>query len=277
MVILLLVTTGNPAWSPRLSHTHIYLEIPMFLDNKYTKWYIKLISSAQSKPLLADSYYEVHHIIPRCMGGTDDSENLVSLTGKGHYIAHLLLTKMTVGIYHRKMTFALWKMTSSNTNQQRHQVTSSQYQSIKEKMAHAIKEQNKGRIIPEHVREKIKDAIANRSGPWNKGLKMPPEFGKAVSKRRTGTKCSAATRTKISEGVKKSNKCRQNTSKSLKGRSIPRYTTVLQHKVTKEIYYVTLLKDWLVEQQLCARKFRKGRTDYVVIDRFVTSKGPPLA
>lgn len=39
-------------------------------------------------------YLEKHHIIPRCMGGTDDKNNIVLLTGRAHYIAHLLLIKM---------------------------------------------------------------------------------------------------------------------------------------------------------------------------------------
>lgn len=39
-------------------------------------------------------YSEVHHITPRCLGGTDDSENLTRLTYREHYIAHWLLTKI---------------------------------------------------------------------------------------------------------------------------------------------------------------------------------------
>ena len=40
------------------------------------------------------TYIEVHHIIPKCMGGIDDSNNLCALTAKEHYIAHKLLWKM---------------------------------------------------------------------------------------------------------------------------------------------------------------------------------------
>lgn len=38
--------------------------------------------------------FELHHIIPRSLGGSDDIDNLVLLTYREHYIAHLLLTKM---------------------------------------------------------------------------------------------------------------------------------------------------------------------------------------
>lgn len=37
-------------------------------------------------------YYENHHIIPRCVGGNDEKENLVLLVPKEHYLVHKLLT-----------------------------------------------------------------------------------------------------------------------------------------------------------------------------------------
>jgi hypothetical protein len=37
-------------------------------------------------------YYERHHIIPKCLGGTNTEENLVLLSGREHYVCHKLLT-----------------------------------------------------------------------------------------------------------------------------------------------------------------------------------------
>jgi len=42
-------------------------------------------------------YYENHHIIPKCLNGTDNKENLVLLTAKEHYICHKLLTYIYKG------------------------------------------------------------------------------------------------------------------------------------------------------------------------------------
>lgn len=36
----------------------------------------------------------MHHIIPKCLNGTDESSNLTRLTAREHYIAHLLLVKI---------------------------------------------------------------------------------------------------------------------------------------------------------------------------------------
>lgn len=57
----------------------------------YQKIYNDLISKRQSDPACEYGYSEHHHIIPKCMGGTDDKSNIVSLTPREHFIAHWLL------------------------------------------------------------------------------------------------------------------------------------------------------------------------------------------
>jgi hypothetical protein len=58
----------------------------------YERIYNKLIAQAANTPPTQST--ETHHIVPRSCGGTDDPSNLVALTVKQHYIAHLLLAKM---------------------------------------------------------------------------------------------------------------------------------------------------------------------------------------
>jgi hypothetical protein len=64
----------------------------------YQKMYDDLINFRQEHP--AQGYTERHHIIMRSMGGSNDDSNLVILTGREHWIAHLLLHK----IYRRSET-----------------------------------------------------------------------------------------------------------------------------------------------------------------------------
>lgn len=59
----------------------------------YLKIYQSLINDAKENPK-ADNYKEIHHIVPKCMGGDDSSENLVKLTARQHYLAHWLLYKI---------------------------------------------------------------------------------------------------------------------------------------------------------------------------------------
>lgn len=58
----------------------------------YKKHYSTLIYKGQTR--LLEGYSENHHIVPRCMGGTDDPQNLVLLTPEEHYVAHQLLVKI---------------------------------------------------------------------------------------------------------------------------------------------------------------------------------------
>lgn len=62
----------------------------------YQKIYDNLIekSRLRGKP---DGYFEKHHIKPKALGGSDDISNLVNLTLREHYIAHLLLAKILGG------------------------------------------------------------------------------------------------------------------------------------------------------------------------------------
>jgi hypothetical protein len=75
---------------------------------KYELIYERLVKRAQQRPKL-DGYKEVHHIVPRCMGGGDEENNLVELTAEEHYVAHQLLVKMHPD--NSKLVYAIQAMT----------------------------------------------------------------------------------------------------------------------------------------------------------------------
>lgn len=58
----------------------------------YLKIYNQILERRQVSPYLG--YTETHHIIPTCEGGSDTPENKVNLSGREHFIAHLLLYKI---------------------------------------------------------------------------------------------------------------------------------------------------------------------------------------
>lgn len=82
------------------------------INNKYTKIYFKLIERAKSRTPEYSTYYEKHHILPKSLGGKNKNDNIVKLTGREHYIAHLLLWKMfDLGTRERKkMAYAANQM-----------------------------------------------------------------------------------------------------------------------------------------------------------------------
>jgi hypothetical protein len=128
----------------------------MYIQNKYHQTYFNIIHRAQNRELPKTVKKEIHHILPRSLGGSDDPINLVSLTLKEHWICHRLLVKFLKDKKHiRKMYNALFMMTVKD------------YRTIN------------GRIY-----QQIKENIE----PWNKGmvgLYTPPlsaESKEALSK-----------------------------------------------------------------------------------------------
>lgn len=118
----------------------------LFIDNKYTHWYYQIIDRAKSR-ILTD-YTEKHHIIPKSLGGQNNKDNLVKLTPREHFICHLLLPKMLIGLSKRKMTFAL----TNFTNRSRHgtiqiyKMSSRTYQTIKIKAAKYMSDIQTGKV-----------------------------------------------------------------------------------------------------------------------------------
>jgi hypothetical protein len=131
----------------------------------YIAHYNRLIDNAQHRCILPNVCYETHHVVPRCMGGTDDKENLVDLFPEEHYVAHQLLVKIYPTNY--KLIFAITMMSGKK----------------------------KGRAVNNKLygwlRRKHKDAMSKRP--------VSDETRQKMSATRTGMKCAEETKIKISE------------------------------------------------------------------------------
>ena len=102
----------------------------------YLKHYNSLCSSRKllKREKTTSTYYESHHITPKCMGGTDNPSNRVLLTAREHYIAHLLLYKAYLPLKNdlsKKLAFAFTAM--AGLSQYRGlKITSRQYETLRE-------------------------------------------------------------------------------------------------------------------------------------------------
>jgi len=106
----------------------------MFLSNKYKRWYYQIVDKARKRGVIED-YFEKHHVVPRCMGGTNAFWNLVNLTFREHFLAHWLLTKCVSDPYCHKMKHALHRLCKGENGQIR---TSWQYALAKKLHLEAI-------------------------------------------------------------------------------------------------------------------------------------------
>jgi hypothetical protein len=111
----------------------------------YQKLYNQIIENRKQNPLPNNEYGEVHHVIPKSLGGDNEKENLVKLSAREHFICHYLLTKMyendTISLY--KMTCAFLMMKCSNREQQRY-FNSKLYERLRTEHAKYLSETKKG-------------------------------------------------------------------------------------------------------------------------------------
>jgi hypothetical protein len=86
-------------------------------------------------------YYERHHIVPGCIGGLNNKENLVLLTAREHFVIHQLLVKIYPDSH--KLVFAL-RMLCRNNNRN-HIRNNKEYSWIKQKIAEELSVSQKGK------------------------------------------------------------------------------------------------------------------------------------
>lgn len=140
----------------------------MFIENKYKLWHDKIIAKAKNRVL--EGYKEIHHIIPKSCGGSNDKDNIVNLTAREHYVIHLLLPYFTTGNAKHKMLNAFIFMTSKSRFCKRdYKIHSRVYEKLRSEFAASLK-----------------------------GRRLTPEWKAKISKTLTGTKLPESTRRKIS-------------------------------------------------------------------------------
>jgi hypothetical protein len=135
-----------------------------------------------------DGYCEVHHIVPRSLGGSNDKDNLISLTPRQHYIAHWMLWKACGGVAGRSFFMM------SNLGKYG-KVNSATYAQARENYSEQVKKQmaerpNRPAFTPEH-REKLRQAKL--------GKKQSEQHRQNAHKHRAGKHLSEETKRKISE------------------------------------------------------------------------------
>jgi hypothetical protein len=169
----------------------------------YQKHYSNLISTRKSRNLDFNIYYEKHHIIPKCLGGSNEKENLISLTAREHFVAHWLLYR----IYQNKsLAAAFWRMClgQGNKNMKRHIPSSRAYEEARIAYISNFKNQPKhteigkkniglknskpkplsyGEKLSKLMKEGLADKISksNKGVSRNRGRKVPWAVGRRKS------------------------------------------------------------------------------------------------
>ena len=176
----------------------------------YQNIYDKLIDRARNRDLEDSMYREVHHVIPKCLGGSDSKDNLVSLTAEEHYVAHQLLVKINPKVH--GLLYAALMMSVSPGHSPRKSSKNKVYGWLRKRFS----ETQLGRKHTEETKKKISEK--------NTGKKHPPrseEYRKMMSETQTGRLVSEITREKLRQanlGKKATPEAKANMAASQLGR-----------------------------------------------------------
>lgn len=161
----------------------------------YLRVYYNIIERARGRVLV--EYSEKHHIVPRCLGGTDEEENLVRLTPREHFLCHCLLIRIHPGngklIYAAKMMANMAGKLNRN-----YKVSSRLYEDLKILMSKAASEAMKGKPKSAETKKKLSEANKGKSGKT--GRVVSEETKKKLSearKRRKVYNMSEENKTKL--------------------------------------------------------------------------------
>jgi hypothetical protein len=115
-----------------------------------------LIETARSEKRRWEPFkYEEHHILPRCLGGTDEKTNLVLLTVREHFRAHILLADMYPD--NGKLSLACIRMLDSREGLNLED-SETKFAELRLKAAKYISTIHKGRKKSDKERENIREA-----------------------------------------------------------------------------------------------------------------------
>lgn len=87
----------------------------------YQKIYNDIINNAKNRNINSHQYFEMHHIIPKCIGGKNDNGNLVQLTLREHFICHALLVKIYPN--NNSLKCALWIICTTTLEAKKEYIT----------------------------------------------------------------------------------------------------------------------------------------------------------
>ena len=147
---------------------------------EYVKIYNQIVERAKNRVL--EGYKEKHHIIPKCLGGSNDKDNLVELTAREHFLCHMLLCEIYPN--NKNLWYALFLMAINKNKKeyQKYKVSSREYERIKFEWNKHSKKRKK----PEGFGNKIKSEERNKKIGLANSKPKPEGFGSNHSKKTKG-------------------------------------------------------------------------------------------
>lgn len=134
----------------------------------YQRIYDQIVDRAKKETRVygKGTYYERHHIVPKCVGGEGNTyqwrthPNIILLTAREHFLCHIILCILYPN--ESKLKFALWAMSNQKTTNRDYRIGNRQYERIRQEHADMM------RLLPKSKETRLKMGLSK------KGVKKPP-------------------------------------------------------------------------------------------------------
>lgn len=197
-------------------------------EEKSYEEFIQNILDTRGRFNCGDEYHERHHILPKCMGGGNEEENLIDLYAKEHFIAHKLLALENPE--NMSIAYAWWSMSivKSRYTGERYEISAEEYEEARKYLSNIMSEKMVGANNPFFGKHHSKEAKERMSMSQKNRFENPerhPMYGKHHSEEtkqkisKANSNPSEETKRKLSNAAKTrcNDEWRHNQSKKLKG------------------------------------------------------------
>ena len=142
--------------------------------------FIQNILDTRGRFACGDEYHERHHIVPKCMNGGNEEENLIDLYAREHFIAHKLLAQENPDNNSLVYAYAMMAFPKNNPNQNRYELFPEEYEAARkavmgipksEEHRRKISESNKGKVFSEETIQKMRESKRNISDETRQKMK----------------------------------------------------------------------------------------------------------
>ena len=235
------------------------------------KEFINGILESRDRFICGDEYCERHHIVPKCIGGTDANDNLIDLFAREHFEAHRLLALENPDNAKLAYAWGCMAFPSAKTHQ-RYELTPEEYEEARV----AVSIARKGVKNSAGARKKISENHADVSGTNN------PMYGKhhsSASKNKISEKAKARYETIENHpmyGTHRSEETKEKLRESHKGRydgaSNPRARKVIR---LSDLQIYGYLNEAAQENNLCKDTMRQRcltRIDFMYYDEWLSEQ-----
>ena len=185
------------------------------MENITYEEFINRILETRGRHGCGDEYFETHHIIPKCLDGTNDEENLIDLFAREHFVAHKLLALENPE--NDKLIYTWHMMAHMKRDGRDYELTEEEYEEVKVAFSQALSgarmgenNPNWGRHPSEETRKKLSLIRSGKNSPMY-GKHKSEETRKKISESRKGKPA-------WNKGIPRTEEEKQRHSEKLKGR-----------------------------------------------------------